>query len=71
MRVRHYAACGICGSPGHTAKHCALREIEERKDPQGELARRQIFRANDREREQKKIAALKIGGPQTSRGFGM
>ena len=71
MRVRHYSECGICGTPGHSAKRCPLAEMEARKDPQGELARRQMFRTNDKEREAKKIAALGIGSPQTSRGFGM
>ncbi len=71
MRVKHYCSCAICGSPGHSAKFCPLAEMEARKDPYGEIARRQMFRANDKEREAKKLAALNVGSPQTSRGFGM
>lgn len=71
MRVRHYVTCDICGSAGHPAKHCALADMEARKDPYGEIARRQSFRTNEKQRAEKRMAALIVGSPQTSRGFGM
>jgi hypothetical protein len=71
-RVRHFVQCDICSGLGHIAKDCGLREMEERQDPQGELARRESYRTRERERIAKKQAWLaSSANVQTSRGFGM
>jgi hypothetical protein len=46
---RHFSSCAICGAIGHTAKHCSLRELEERKDPLGEQKRREAMYQRRRE----------------------
>ncbi len=41
----HFTTCDICGAPGHSAKNCGLRKLEERRDPFGELIRVERRRA--------------------------
>lgn len=39
----YFISCDICGAAGHKAKDCALKELEARKDPFGEDARRRSY----------------------------
>ena len=69
--MRHFSGCGICGMPGHKAKDCALNELEARKDPLGELRRRQEFRDRARARDRRNRLQLVAGqNVQTSPRFG-
>jgi hypothetical protein len=61
---RHFPACAICGLPGHKAKDCGLRDLEARKDPFGEEARRAGYR---RRTETRKLFPLSAPAPQFSR----
>lgn len=69
----HFVTCDICGSPGHKARNCAANEIEKRKDPFGEDARRRGYLVRNlegRRRKQLSASAASLNA-QTSRSFGL
>ncbi len=67
-----FSTCDICGAPGHTAKHCALRDLEMRKDPIGELQRQKDCRERERQRIARRNGSdVMMSSIQTSKGFGL
>jgi hypothetical protein len=67
MAARSFRFCAICGGVGHGAGKCSLRELEERKDPFGEQARRNTYRRRPAHRD----IAIAATSTQSSPRFGV
>jgi len=66
--VAYFTVCDICGSIGHKAKACAVRELEARKDPFGEAGRREAYRRQSQAR--KMALSSSLPNAQSSPRFG-
>ena len=67
----HFVTCDICGCIGHKAASCGLNQLEARRDPFGEDARRQSYR--QRRREEARISfphGVSLANVQSSPRFG-
>lgn len=69
--MRHFISCDLCGALGHKAKDCSVNQLEQLKDPIGELLRRQGYRQREKERLAKRQGNTVTANVQTSRGFGL
>jgi hypothetical protein len=71
IAMRHFLCCDLCGTLGHGAANCPLRDLEARQDPMGEIKRRESYRLRERERLARKQNIMSLGSVQSSRSFGL